>query len=164
MTSEVPRWRHKCPGCRKVVYYEYVYCNQCRAVEPQRKNFRLDGYRGSSGLSSYRKGPYYGLTAGMRLTRDHLFALVKAFVLCVECGHKVRPDSLRHRCYFLTDQSVRTLSELKCRVCKQKKPKHLFPQFKRRGKLLWSRVCSTCLHDTEVLVPKKRRYERRVTA
>lgn len=112
-------------------------------------------------LSSYRKGKRNGTLPTVQETRDHLYAMVRAFALCVECGHKVRLNDLRHRCYFLTDAKARTLRVMRCKVCRFKRAKHLFPRFKRRGKLLRARVCSDCLHDTQLVPVQKRKYHRK---
>lgn len=158
--NNTPRWKHKCPTpiCKRVIFHEYVYCNKCRMADPRKRNFKI------TRSSSYRKGHTHGLLPTMKMTRDHLFAMIKQYTLCVECGHKVEPNNLRHRCYFLTDAAARPLEFIRCRVCRFMRPKHLFPLFRRRGKMLRTRVCSDCLNNNPVLVHQKRKYERRVDA
>lgn len=156
MNEDTPRWKHKCPGCKRTIFWEYVYCRPCQLSDSRKKNFRI-----TNTLTSYRKGRMHGLLPTIKMTRDHIFAMVKEFILCVECGCRTRGTDLHHRCYFLTDASIRPQVQVRCRLCKIKKSKHLFPMFTRRGKILRARVCSDCLHGTEIVVPHKRRYERR---
>ena len=159
-----PRWKHKCPTCPRIVYWERIYCKDCIKAYPQRANFRLSQRNGMVGYSSFRKGARSGLLISTGMTRDHIFAMIQALMLCVECGHKVHLNDVKHRCYFLTDAATRTLRLIRCRVCRYKKAKHLFPVFKRRGRTLRSRICSDCLHGSEFVKIEKRKYQRRATA
>jgi hypothetical protein len=157
--DQIPRWRHKCPGCKRLVFHDYIYCNPCREQYPYRKNFRLNSPRWAN--TSYRKGPRNGHLEGTRMTRDHLYVIIMdRLTLCIECGQKVTQDRLSHKCYYLSDGMVRTMDTIRCKSCKKTKLKHAFPLFKRKGRQLRSRLCSDCLHAKQIIAPKKRKYQR----
>ena len=152
-----PRWRHNCPGCGRVIFWERIYCANCIKEHPTRKRFKLTGLM----RPTRRLSPRYGLLHGAELSRRHLFAIVKTHAVCVECGHKTHLNDLRHRCYFLREGTTRTMRSIRCKICHLKKAKHLFPVVKREGRVLRARVCSDCLHGSVVLPVKKRKYERK---
>lgn len=140
-----PRWKHRCPKCDRMIFHEKVYCNPCIKEEPSRGGFRI-----SNGNSSYRKV----LLTGIRPTKNHLFALINQLLICVECGHKMRMNDLKHRCYSVNDRAVRVRRQLKCWVCHNRKSKVTFPVIQRGSRVIRIRVCSECLHNAQMVSTK----------
>jgi len=154
MIDARPRWRHKCPGCNRTIYWEKVYCLPCIKEQPQR-----EGYRLTHNQRWLKKYPLRGVLR----TRNHLFVVVNTKTICVECGQKIE-GSLKHRCYFRLETRLLHRQYLNCVVCDERKPKATFPMVKRGRDKIRLRVCTDCLHLAEMVVPRKRKYERRVAS
>lgn len=145
-----PRWRHKCPGCRRTIFWESVYCLPCITLYPERSRFKLK--------SSQRRIKQIRLT-GIPRSKDHLFVVVNQDdgleTLCVECGRQIRKN-FEHRCGGQLDRYIISKNNLKCRACDGRKRKEYFPLIRKgkRKNLVRSSVCNDCL-DGALIVKGK---------
>jgi len=142
-----PRWKHRCPGCNRLIHWEKVYCIPCIKKQPQWGHYRL------SRKQTWLKGRKL---SGIDQTLNHMFAIVGNRIVCVECGRKTSDSKLKHRCFFKLDSNLRNKSALKCAVCVKYRPKALFPIIRTKRSLIKVRVCTDCLEGSKlVTVPTR---------
>lgn len=149
---QLSTFTHRCPSCKRMIYWEKIYCILCIKAEPMRARFRIS--RNQRLLASKRM-PY------VRRTKDHLFVTTSRHTICAECGKKLNGNDLRHVCYFRSDASLRSKSRLSCSLCKQSRPKVLYPLVEQNGTIIRTKICVDCLDGSKLVVVSKRKYERK---
>lgn len=147
---------HKCPNCKRKIFWGRIYCALCIKLEPSRERFRLS--RSNRWLKNIRR-PNVG-----KKTTDHLFVNVSDCTLCVECGRKLNGADLKHDCFFRLDSSLRVKNKLSCSLCKQYKLKGLFTIVRHGGMSIRTKVCTDCLDGSKLVIVSKRKYEKRKVA
>jgi hypothetical protein len=150
-----PRWKHVCPGCKRVIYWEKVYCLPCIAKEPQRDHFRL------SSKQTWLKGRKL---TGIERTRNHMFVVVGRKLVCVECGRNYTYGKLVHRCFSKLESYLRSRHNLKCAVCANHLPKALFPVVGSGKSLVKVMICANCLDGSNLVIVHRRVYKARKAA
>jgi hypothetical protein len=141
------RWKHRCPGCKRIIFWEKVYCLPCIRLEPSRGHFLL---------SRNQKWLKLARLSGIKQTSNHIFTVVGDKTVCVDCGRRMSGATLKHRCYSRSDASVYSKKELSCSVCKKRKLKLLFPLIKAKRLLIRIRVCADCLDGSRLVIAKKK--------
>lgn len=145
----LPIKTHRCPACHRTIYWDKMYCALCIKIEPSRAGFRLS--RNQRWLKKIRL-PH------IKKTVDHLFVATSHHTLCVECGRKLDGGSLKHKCFFHSDSSLRLKHKLSCLLCRMSKTKVSYPLVWHGKTAIRTRICVDCLDGaTLVLVPKNAR-------
>jgi hypothetical protein len=149
-----PRWKHRCPACKKTVFWEIIYCKDCIKEVPRRGHFRL-GFN--------QRWLKYSHLRGVPENRRHLFAVIKNSgndPICVECGAQRIHSSLKHRCYSKPVRMIQKRTII-CKICSERKMRVMFPLLQNKKLVLRSCVCSECLIGAKVVFASKRKYKKR---
>lgn len=165
MTSTSPRlrWMHRCPSCRKLLYWERIYCSECIKSIPARKSFTLSPMQGWIKDDRLR---------GLKETANHLYFVLKNIddggrkFVCIECGFHMK-NAGKHRCARRIELRSR-IRKQKCSVCRLAMQKSVFPIIRvgssRKSTIIRLMVCGICLDKSVVVQGRNRSYVRKANA
>jgi hypothetical protein len=153
LAASSSRWRHRCPSCDRLLFWELIYCKNCIKLDPLKGRFRLSGQQSRLRSHFLRVPP----------RKDQVFifpfVLHPNVALCVECGSvRSHMDRLRHRCY---NRQRTTNVSYKCVICTKRKDRSQFPVVVRKSSCGPLSVCNDCLVGAKSFFVPKRKYERR---
>ena len=141
----IPRYKHKCPGCGKIVLSQVMYCFTCKP--------RNSGYKLRDGQQKWLKGIRL---VGVIPTKARLIVLVDTKNYCIECG-AVLSCGIKHKCYSRSRATGFTGATIKCSVCKERKVLKFFSVVYRR--ISKDRTVSVRLGICNYCLDGKRIYE-----
>lgn len=137
-----PRYKHRCPGCRRLLFTQAMYCRVCASVYPERQDLKL-----YYGQQKWLKGQKL---CGIPLVEPRM--IIKAFgrVMCLECGYDLSFGT-KHKCYTKSRASGFMGQTIVCSACITRKTLGRFPVIVRRIRgystdVVRLHICSDCLH------------------
>jgi hypothetical protein len=137
-----PRYKHKCPSCKKLLFTRDMYCRLCVSEYPQRASIKL-----YDGQQKWLKGLKL---VGVPAVEPKIVVEVFGHKICLDCG-VILDSETRHKCYSKSRASGYTGTTIVCAACTSRKPLHNFPIFIRRIRSnsrdqVRAHICSECLH------------------
>lgn len=142
----ISRYKHRCPGCKKLLFTRKMYCLGCSMLYPERSRTMLH-----DGQQKWLKGIKL---QGVPPVEPHLVIAISDKRICLECG-AVLTENTKHKCYTKSRASGYTASSIICAVCSERKPLGYFPIFIRRIRghsmdEVKSNICSLCLDGKQL--------------
>jgi len=153
-----PRYKHKCPGCNRLLFINTMYCNNCVALYPERQGVNL-----LDGQQKWLKGHKLN---GIPSVDARIIVEVYGRRICLECGYDLS-GGIKHKCYTKSWASGYRGETIVCVDCLERKKLGYFPVIMRRIRgncrddAVRLHICSACLNGKFLLDAERmeKRYE-----
>lgn len=143
-----PRYKHRCPGCRKMLFTNAMYCRGCTVEYPERRGVNLH-----DGQQKWLKGrKLYGIPP----VEARIVIEICGRRICLECGYDLSAGT-KHKCYTKSWASGYRGSTIVCAACLERKQLGYFPVIMRRIRgncrddAVRVHVCSSCLNGKHLI-------------
>jgi hypothetical protein len=149
-----PRYKHRCPGCHKLLFISVMYCRNCVAAYPERRGVTLH-----DGQQKWLKGHKL---LGVPPVEPSMVVVIYNRRICLECGSDLTVRT-KHKCYTKSWASGYRGNSIVCTACSVRKELGYFPIIMRRVRgncrndTIRVSVCSECLNGKPVELTQMRR-------
>ena len=133
------RYRHYCPGCKKLLVWRKVFCVTCIESHSEWSKIQLNVDQ------KWLKGrPLRGSPE----LRARISTMLKDKWICLECGRGMESSTEIHRCYYRGHIGKKA----HCRFCRTRMRTTKFPVINRDADYVRLVICIGCLPGKKISV------------